>query len=360
LWQTVFSFPKSAIHNSIQISIQSFLANINREPALSKKSLYLTYKLKTENMKKLYTLSIALISAFSFGQNVVITTVVDGSAPNNGCGGTGSASPKAVEMYVTGTVDFTNMRFQTESNGVIPPATISWNTGLDLTPLGTVTDAFVYLVYYATPAQTEPTTFIEMYPSITLTTWPTPGDLPNGNGNDAYRIVTTDGATPNPAVLSVIDQFGNPTDITVATQYNAAWCYQKSYAKRVDGVGSNGGNFVNSSFTYGGNNLFTPVPSTCETIVAAVNLGSYTNLANKSFDIAGLKVYPNPVKGGNLYITSNSNETKAVAIYNVLGKQVLTANVNDAPINVAHLSAGVYIVKITEAGKTATKKLVIE
>lgn len=84
------------------------------------------------------------------------------------------------------------------------------------------------------------------------------------------------------------------------------------------------------------------------------------NLATKDFGIAGLKVYPNPVKGGNLFITSDSNETKAVAIYNVLGKQVLTATVNDAPVNVSNLSAGVYIVKITEAGKTATKKLVIE
>ncbi len=83
-------------------------------------------------------------------------------------------------------------------------------------------------------------------------------------------------------------------------------------------------------------------------------------LAVKENAIEGLKVYPNPVKGGNLFITSSSNETKSVAIYNVLGKQVLTANVNDAAVNVSNLSAGVYIVKITEAGKTATKKLIIE
>ncbi len=91
-----------------------------------------------------------------------------------------------------------------------------------------------------------------------------------------------------------------------------------------------------------------------------VMAGVTGTLGVKQNQIAGLKVYPNPVKGGNLFITSDSNDSKAVAIYNVLGKQVLTANVNDAPINVSNLSAGVYIVKITEAGKTATKKLVIE
>jgi len=83
-------------------------------------------------------------------------------------------------------------------------------------------------------------------------------------------------------------------------------------------------------------------------------------LGLKSNTISGLKVYPNPVKNGNLFITSDNNDTKSVAVYDVLGKQVMNTTVSNNPINVAHLNAGVYIVKITEAGKTATRKLVIE
>lgn len=83
-------------------------------------------------------------------------------------------------------------------------------------------------------------------------------------------------------------------------------------------------------------------------------------LGVKENNIEGLKVYPNPVKNGNLYITSTSNENKSVVIFDVLGKQVLNANVNNDVVNVSNLNAGIYIVKITEAGKTATKKLVIE
>lgn len=308
-------------------------------------------------MKKLYTLSIALISAFSFGQNVVITTIVDGTLPANGCQpGTpsGSSSPKIVEMYVTGTVDFTGMKFQTESNGIIPPnTTVTWNAGLELTPIGTVSNSFVYLVYYIT-ADGAPITFNEMYPSIVLPTGLAVGNLPNGNGNDAYRILAADGTT-------VIDQFGNPNDLTLPApdDYNAVWAYQDSYAKRNNGVGPNGGNFVSSSFTYGGNNLFDSPNNTCEFLSTAINLGSFT-LGTQSFDIAGLKVYPNPVTDGNLYITSDSNNTKSVAIFDVLGKQVVNTTVNNQAVNVSNLNAGVYIVKITEAGKTATKKLVIE
>ena len=76
--------------------------------------------------------------------------------------------------------------------------------------------------------------------------------------------------------------------------------------------------------------------------------------------IAGLKVYPNPVKGGNLYITSDNSASKQVVLYDVLGKQVINTTVSNAPLNVSNLNSGVYIVKITEEGKTATRKLVIQ
>lgn len=77
--------------------------------------------------------------------------------------------------------------------------------------------------------------------------------------------------------------------------------------------------------------------------------------------IAGLKVYPNPVSGNNFYIASDASAVKSVAVYDVLGKQVINTQVeNEAAINVSNLNAGVYIVKITEEGKTATRKLVIK
>jgi hypothetical protein len=93
--------------------------------------------------------------------------------------------------------------------------------------------------------------------------------------------------------------------------------------------------------------------------VVARSLAELT-LSRNSFDaISGLKIYPNPAKNV-LNISSDSFEAKTVAIYNVLGAQVLSANVTNAPINVASLSRGIYVVKVTEEGKTATRKLVIE
>jgi hypothetical protein len=83
-------------------------------------------------------------------------------------------------------------------------------------------------------------------------------------------------------------------------------------------------------------------------------------LGVKQNSIAGLNMYPNPVSKGTLYITSNSNEAKSVSVFDLLGKQVLNTKTSNSTVNVSSLRAGSYIVKITEEGKTDTKKLIIE
>lgn len=74
--------------------------------------------------------------------------------------------------------------------------------------------------------------------------------------------------------------------------------------------------------------------------------------------IAGLKMFPNPTSENILNITSDVNGTKAITIYDVVGKQVLNTTVTDGIVNISDLNAGIYIVKITEEGKTSTRKLV--
>lgn len=85
------------------------------------------------------------------------------------------------------------------------------------------------------------------------------------------------------------------------------------------------------------------------------------NLSSSSFDnINGLTMYPNPVSGNTLYLTSTANAAMSVQIFDLLGKEVLKSNVVNNAVNVSGLNAGVYMVKVTEEGKTATRKLVIQ
>jgi len=303
-------------------------------------------------MKKIYTLLVALFVSFAFGQNVVITTVVDGTLSALGCNesGGGSASPKIIELYVNGTVNFENYTLQTEANGAANEGAINWNPGALMSPLGTVTDSFVYLVY-AQNVDTD-VLFHDMYPGIT-TNYIRSSTMPNGNGNDAYRIVDNND--------NVIDQFGNPLDVSGNNDYSAVWAYRDGYAKRNEGFGPNGGDFDAGSFTYG-NLAFVAPNNTCEYIISTINIGTgaYGDVSVKDNEIAGLSLFPNPLSGNVLHIISDNNTEKNIIIFDVLGKEIIRAKTINKTLNVTNLNAGVYIVKITENTKTATKKLVVK
>lgn len=78
-------------------------------------------------------------------------------------------------------------------------------------------------------------------------------------------------------------------------------------------------------------------------------------------DISNFSLYPNPVKGGKVFINSaNTYAERSVAIFDVLGKQVVSLKGTQNNIDVSHLNKGVYIMKVEEEGKVATRKLVIE
>ncbi|HBD25619.1 T9SS type A sorting domain-containing protein [Flavobacterium sp.] len=84
-------------------------------------------------------------------------------------------------------------------------------------------------------------------------------------------------------------------------------------------------------------------------------------LSSSSFNaIDGLTMYPNPLKGNTLYLTSTANADMSVQIFDIVGKEVVKSTVINNSVNVSGLNAGVYIVKVTEEGKTATRKLVIQ
>ncbi len=78
--------------------------------------------------------------------------------------------------------------------------------------------------------------------------------------------------------------------------------------------------------------------------------------------IEGFSVYPNPVSGNNLSITTSSTDSKSVSIFNVLGRQVFSQKFSSTnkTFDVSGIASGVYILKVTEGNRTATKKLIIE
>lgn len=76
--------------------------------------------------------------------------------------------------------------------------------------------------------------------------------------------------------------------------------------------------------------------------------------------IDGLSIYPNPVTGGKVFISSTKNDDKIIEIFNVLGKSVQKTRIRGRELDVSTLDPGIYILKIQEGKARATKKLVIK
>lgn len=87
------------------------------------------------------------------------------------------------------------------------------------------------------------------------------------------------------------------------------------------------------------------------------NLSTLSIVKNQ---IEGFKMYPNPTTNGSFSISSKDNFSKKVEIYSIVGQQVLSTTVkNQENIDISNLIKGLYLVKIEENGKIASRKLVI-
>ncbi|WP_299012661.1 T9SS type A sorting domain-containing protein [uncultured Polaribacter sp.] len=84
------------------------------------------------------------------------------------------------------------------------------------------------------------------------------------------------------------------------------------------------------------------------------------NVTNNT--ILEFSTYPNPITNKELTIVTSNSNTKEIVIYNLLGKKVLATKFSEVKttIDVSEVNNGIYILKVTEEGKTATKKLIIQ
>jgi hypothetical protein len=89
---------------------------------------------------------------------------------------------------------------------------------------------------------------------------------------------------------------------------------------------------------------------------------SRTTASVNDFNKKLFSVYPNPTNTGSVSVVSSNRfnfGSTNIAIYDVLGKQVINKVMTSKKLDVSLLNTGVYIMKITQGKATTTKKLVI-
>ncbi len=161
----------------------------------------------------------------------------------------------------------------------------------------------------------------------------------NSAANDQLRFVGPDGARTQEITTSDSGFTTYNFDLS-DTGANPLWTGDQTF---VIGIGS----LLDGKAQDGGTAEF-------ESIMFDNTL-SATNFETNSFSL-----YPNPAK--NVLNIRSAGSVEKVEIYDIMGKQVLTAKgfVNDSEINISNLNSGVYLVKILDQNNnSAVKKLIL-
>ncbi len=197
-------------------------------------------------------------------------------------------------------------------------------------------------------------------------------------------ITTTPSFTPTAQIVTIAEILANGDDYEaelVKVQNVTLADYDDGGAGTADGTFQNGKNYpmtqgadvltFRTNF-YNVDYITTALPSVPKDIVGLIgqhndfqftarDLADFSDVAAISENtIEGFNMYPNPVNGDVLNITTLQNLDKNVQIFDILGKQILAKTVTGTTINVANLNAGIYLIKVEETGNTVTRKLVIK
>jgi hypothetical protein len=182
------------------------------------------------------------------------------------------------------------------------------------------------------------------FPKIALVGSATPQGWPNDPQTDLHELTSTDGVT---YVLNSITLIDGAAKFRQDNNWAVQW-------------GGDGG-FPSGTGSQNGTDI--PVTAGIYSVTLNKTTGAYVFGApiagTDTFEMAKLKVYPNPTQNSWNFVSANETITNIV-IVDMLGKTVLTVTgkSNEQLIDASGLSKGVYIAKIATAKGTDTMKLV--
>lgn len=332
---------------------------------------------KTIEMKKLYTLSLLMIGMLSFGQ--AHDSFTGTGALNANGWSTHSGTVPGQLVIVPGSITYPG--FTTAGNKV---ALVAGNTeDVNLASAAPLTGT----VYYSTLLNLPNTTGLNLNSTAgdyflmtsaaagttNVTAFSARLYIKMGSVENTFNlgILNNSGGTATPSYVATDYAVGTPLFVVVKYDLasNSASLFVNPALGGTEGTPTATNTFGSTAapaqiaaiaIRQGGN----ATANTGNVQLDEIRLGStWASVTSASLSvvknaISGLSIYPNPVVNGTLYINTDVNSTKSVVIYDIVGKQVLKTTTTNA-VNVSNLNGGVYVVKITEDGKTATRKLVI-
>jgi hypothetical protein len=221
-----------------------------------------------------------------------------------------------------------NVVFGASASGV----TWSWNPGaltgnsVSVSPIQTTT-------YTVTATNTTTTCSTQANVEVVVNAAP----APTGNPTQIFNV-----NDPSEATIASL----------VVTGDDLAWYASEDDA--VDGLNelAVGTQLVSGTTYY----VVSTSAAGCRSAAFAVTVT--VTLGNDSFDLAGLKLYPNPVN--SLLNVDYTDTITAIEVFNIVGQKVTSKNVNalSTTVDMSNLAAGTYFVKVQAANAARTIKVV--
>ncbi|MEO0734441.1 MAG: hypothetical protein AAFZ52_16510, partial [Bacteroidota bacterium] len=277
-------------------------------------------------MRILFFVAVFAASGFLAAQEAILTGILDGDLVNgNGQGG----NPKAIELYVNGSLDLTGYQLSRTNN-----------TNVFTFPSGsTYTDEFVYVINPAGETEFQ-------------NAFGTTGDFANvltstqiaGNGDDPYQLLDPSG--------TVLDQTGGP----LGTGNN----YRDGHRYRLSNTGPDGG-WVEANWS-GGNGT---VDGQLVTDYASITMfGTYTvDPPGPSVSATPNGNLSEPSTNGGFTITLSQTAGAAVSVnYSLAGTASLGTDYTDAlngtvVIPMGQLSANIDLVTVDDNDAEPTETI---
>ncbi|MCB8998765.1 MAG: lamin tail domain-containing protein [Bacteroidales bacterium] len=167
--------------------------------------------------------------------------------------------------------------------------------------------------------------------------YPTDPLLTLANAVDGIKIVCR---------ASVIDSVIWDDGATFPDPTGASMSLNRDHLNSVDN--DNGANWELATTAYGNGDLGTPGEAN-------------STVSVKSNKISDFTLYPNPVSEGVFSINFTHDASRSIQIYSLIGKELYNKSyINNEQIIVSDLSAGLYILTITEEGISESHKLIIQ
>jgi len=310
-------------------------------------------------MKKNYLLFIAFfITTLSFGQ------ILQGDisfVAFNADGDDDFAIVTLADIPASTIIFFTDNEPSVTGTGLLDlnEGTISWNTGASIISAGTV------VIFTDTDSSGNPLFGV----SIGVLTYVEASMNLSSDGDALYAVLG------DPTVNNIItwlagiqNEVNNEGDNFAVTGLTKGTTFVEFYTSGSPDGGEYSGvrtGLINFSdyLTEIGNSTNWTVETSNGELLLPFNTTLFTTSTASVVknEIEGFTLYPNPVSNGMLYMSSSSNFNKQVEIYSMLGQQVYIKSVQPKEtMDVSNLNKGLYVLRIEEEGKIATRKLVIK